>query len=187
MVSNINLTSPEATEKKSLTGKPALIFSSLLLVAIFAILFGLVFLKSRYVVQGQETDTKITQEQEKIKGPIFADVLDFQGRLNLLDKAIDDHGYWDTLLKKMGSYVIPEVRFENLSGTRDLSGGGLIDIKGTTANLDSLSRELILLKSFPDADSLEFKGASETSGQGEGQSGISFNASLKIKKSAFQK
>jgi hypothetical protein len=187
MTSNINLTSPETIEKKSFTGKPALIFSSLLLVAMFVLLFALIFLKSRYVVQGKEIETEITQEQEKIKGPIFADVLDFQGKLNLLDKAIDDHGYWDTLLKKMGSYVIPEVRFENLSGERDSSGGGLIDIKGAATNLDALSRELILLKSFPDADSLEFKGASEKSGQSEGQSGVSFDASLKIKKSAFQK
>jgi len=187
MTSNINLTSSETIEKKSITGKPALVFSALLLAAVFVSLFVIIFLKSRYVVQGQEIETEMTQEQAKIKGPIFADVLDFQERLGLLDKAVDDHGYWDSLLKKMGGYVIPEVRFEKLSGKRDLSGGGSISVQGLATNLDTLSRELILLKSFPEADSLEFKGASEKSGQGDGQSGISFEASLKIKKSAFQK
>lgn len=188
MVTNINLSSPEVVEKRSLTGKSALILSLVLLVFVVAAYAAVIFLKGKYESQEKEISAAITEKQGEMKGSAFSDAIDFQGRLNLLDKVVDDHSYWDSFFVKMGSYIIPEVRLDKFSGKKDGVGGGLVEISGTAASMDALSRELILLKSFPGADSFEFKQAGEKIGQTAGQqSGISFNASLKMNKSSFQK
>lgn len=187
MVTNINLSSPEETEKKSFSGKSALVLSAAILFALVASLLVLNFLKGKYTADGQSITMQITQEQNKINEGGLVDVLDFEGRLNLLEKVADGHGYWDNLLKKMGAYVLPEVKLTKFSGARDADGSGRIELSGTAANLDALSRELLLLKSFPDLVSLEFKDATEGAGQSGQPAGVSFNASLKISQSAFQK
>lgn len=187
MVTNINLSSPEAAEKKSFTGKSTLILSVLLVLVVFAVFLALVFTKNRYVSQEKNVLAEISREQSKVNGTEFSEMLDFQSRLNLLDRAVADHPYWDNLLVKMGSYVIPEVRFEKFSANINSDGAASVEISGLAANLDALSRELILLKDFPGLDSLEFKNAGN-SPQTEGQTGgIFFEANLKINKSAFQK
>jgi hypothetical protein len=184
MVTNINLSSPDIVEKRSLTGKSALILSIVLLVIVAVAYATALFLKGRYDNQEKEIDASIIEKQSEMKGTAFSDALDFQERLNLLDKVVDDHLYWDGLLVKMGSYIIPEVRLDKFSGKKDGTGGGLVEISGTAANLDALARELILLKSFPGVDSFEFKQAGQGTGQ---QGGMSFSASLKMNKSSFQK
>ncbi len=183
MATNINFSSPEVMEGRSFSGKSALIIAVALLAFVTLTYAGLIFMGSRYAAQQKEVEAEIIQEQNKAKGPEFTDALDFQDRLNLLEKTIGDHSYWDGLLVKMGSYVIPEVRLESFSGKTDPLGGGEIEISGVANSLDALSRELILLKDFPGLDSLEFKGASERTEQG----GISFSASLKVNNSVFQK
>lgn len=188
MVTNINLSSPEVAEKRSLTGKSALILSVVLLAVVAAAYATIIFLKSRYESQEKKVSAAIAEKQGEMKGSSFSDALDFQERLNLLDKVVDDHSYWDGLFVKMGSYIIPEVRLDKFSGKKDGAGGGIVEISGIATSMDALSRELILLKSFPGVDSFEFKQAGEKIGQGtDQQSGISFVASLKINKSSFQK
>lgn len=188
MVTNINLSSPEVAEKKSLTGKSALILSLILFLFVAATYAAVVFLKGRYDNQEKEISAAIAEKQGEMKGTAFSGAIDFQERLNLLEKVVDDHPYWDGLLVKMGSYIIPEVRLDKFSGKKDGAGGGLVEISGTAASLDALSRELILLKSFPGLDSFEFKQAGEKTGQGtDQQGGISFVASLKISRASFQK
>jgi len=188
MVTNINLSSPEVAEKRSLTGKSALILSVALLVLVAAAYAAVLFLKGKYENQEKEIDAAIIEKQSEIRGASFSDALDFQERLNLLEKVVDDHSYWDGLFVKMGSYVIPEVRLNKFSGTKDEAGGGTVEISGIAARMDALSRELILLKSFPGVDSFEFKKAGEKIGQGtDQQNGIVFDASLKMNKSSFQK
>jgi Tfp pilus assembly protein PilN len=188
MVTNINLSSPEVVEKRSLTGKSALTLSVVLLVIVAAAYAAVFFLKGKYENQEKEIDAAIIEKQSEIQGPAFSGALDFQERLNLLDKVVDDHSYWDGLFVKMGSYIIPEVRLDKFSGTKDGMGGGLIEISGIATSMDALSRELILLKSFPGVDSFEFKQAGEKISQASDQlSGISFEASLKMNKSSFLK
>lgn len=187
MASNMDFSSPEVAEKKSLTGKSALIFSALLLVIVFAIFLVLTFLKSKYSADDKAISGQISAEQSKIGGVTFADIVDFQTRLDSAGKIIDDHAYWDSMAKRMSSYVIPEVKLTNFSGKKDLTGAGTIDISGIASNLDALSRELILLKGFPNLDSLEFKNAGESQGQTGQPGGVKFDASLKMNKSAFQK
>ena len=167
-----------------MTGKAALILSFVLLVLVATAYAAVIFLKGRYASQGKAIDAAIVEKKSEISGTAFSDVIDFQEKLNLLDKVVDDHSYWDGLLVKMGSYIIPEVRLDKLSGKKDGAGGGLVEISGAATSLDALARELILLKSFPGLDSFEFKQAGQGTGQ---QGGISFSASLKMNKSSFQK
>jgi len=187
MTTNINFSSPQEAEKESFSGKPVLILSVGVLAAIVASLLVLNFLGKKYAADNQGIASQITLEQNKINEEGLADVLDFEGRLNLLERVADGHGYWDGLLKKMGAYLLPEVKLTKFSGTRNADGSGLIELSGTAVNLDALSRELILLKSFPDLASLEFKEAGESAGQNGQPGGISFDASLKVDESAFQK
>ena len=187
MVTNINLSSPEVAEKKPLTGKSALIFSALLLVFVFAASVVLFFFKAKYAADDVSVSGQITQEQGNINGAAYSDIVDFQGRLDSAGKAIDDHAYWDSMIKRMSSYIIPEVKLTKFSGKKDLTGAGTIEISGLAPNLDAVSRELIVLKDFPDLDSLEFKNAGENQGQNGQQGGTNFDASLKLNKTAFQK
>jgi len=187
MVTNINLSSPEVANKRSLTGKSTLISSVVLIVIVVAVYVTIFFLKGKYEKQEKEIDMAIEEKQKEIQGPDFTGALDFQERLNLLDKVVDDHAYWDGLFMKISSYIIPEVRLDKFSGKKDGMGGGLVEISGNAASMDALSRELILLKSFSGVDSLEFKQAVEkTSQETDQQSGISFDASLKMNKSSFE-
>ena len=133
-----------------------------LLVVVFAVYGVLFFLKSRYSLAGSnDFATDIPGAEQKQRSGVCRH-FDFQERLNLADKAIDDHAYWDSLLKRMSAYVIPEVKLTKFSGEKDQSGAGTVEISGTAPNLDAISRELILLKDFPNLDSLEFKNAGET-------------------------
>ena len=187
MVTNIDLSSPEVAEKRSITGKSALIFSVLLLVFVLAAYLVVFFLKSKYSASDKAISDEISQEQNKANGATFSDIIDFQGRLDSAGKIIDDHAYWDSMAKRMSGYVIPEVKLTKFAGKKDSTGAGTIDISGIASSLDALSRELILLKDFPNLDSLEFKNAGESQGQTGQPSGINFDASLKLDKSAFQK
>lgn len=187
MVTNINLTSPEISEKKSFSGKAVLISSFVILAVVITIYGALSFLNSRYAAEEIKLAGEISQEEGMISGTKFADIFDFHDRLNLADKVIDDHAYWDNLLKRMSAYVIPEVRLSKFSGQKDGSGGGTIEITGTAPSLDVISRELILLKDFPNLDSLEFKNAGQGTGSGGQPGELTFVASLKINKAAFQK
>jgi len=187
MATNINLSSPEVAEKRSFSGKSALIFSVLLLAVILAAYLAVSFLKSKYSASDKAISDQISQEQSKANGTTFTDIVDFQGRLDSAGKIIDDHAYWDSMVKRMSGYIIPEVKLTKFSGKKDSTGAGTVDISGIASNLDALSRELILLKDFPNLDSLEFKSAGESQGQIGQQGGVQFDASLKINKSAFQK
>lgn len=187
MTTNINLSSSEVVEKKSLSGKSALIFSVLLIVFVLAAYLAISFLKSKYSASDKAISDQISQEQSKINGATFADIVDFQGRLDAAGKIIDDHAYWDSMVKRMSSYIIPEVKLTKFSGKKDSTGTGTVDISGIASSLDALSRELILLKNFPNLDSLEFKNAGAGQSQSGQSSGINFDASLKMNKSAFQK
>lgn len=183
MTTNINLSSTESSEKKPATGKLALVLSLALLLVAFSVLFALVFFKSRYNGQIMQTENEIAQEQSKLKDASYADMMNFQEGLNLLDEVIGDHAYWDRLLVNIAPYVIGEVRFESFSGKINSEGGAVVEVKGTAASLEALSRELILLKNFPGLDSLEFK---ETSAN-ISQSGVQFGMDLKVNKKAFEK
>jgi len=185
MATNINLSSSEEIEKKSMTGKTALVASALILVIVFGAQGAIMFLKSQTAGRQQTVESEITAEQAKLRNPDYSDMTDFQARLDLADKAVVDHGYWNNLLVKMSPYLIPEVRLTRFSGKMEAGGDAAVEIGGVAASLDALSRELLLLKTFPELNSLEFKGA--TAVAEEGRSGINFNASLKIKKSALNK
>lgn len=189
MVTNINLSSAEfsESEKRTFTGKSALIISLVLLAIVFLAFSIFSFLKARYISQNKEVLDQISQEEGKIRGTMFTDLLSFQEKLNLLDKVMDDHSYWDNLLRKMSGYFISEVRLTKFSGKKDASGAGIIEINGIASNLDTLSRELILLKGFPEINSLEFKNASENIGQADQSGGVMFEITLRVGKSAFQK
>ena len=159
----------------------------MLLVVVLVAYLAVFFLKSKYSAEDKAITDQISQEQSKINGATFADIVDFQGRLDSAGKVIDDHAYWDSMVKRMSNYIIPEVKLTKFSGKKDSTGAGTIEISGIASSLDALSRELILLKDFPNLDSLEFKNAGESQGQAGQSSGIKFDASLKMNKSAFQK
>jgi hypothetical protein len=187
MATNINLSSPEEDEKKTISGKSALIFSAFLLVFVLAVLSVVFFLKAKYAADDRAISDEISQEQNKVNGSTFSDIVDFQGRLDSAGKIIDDHAYWDSMAKRLSNYIIPEVKLTKFSGKKDPTGSKTIDIIGIASSLDALSRELILLKDFPNLDSLEFKNAGTSQGQTDQAGGITFNASLKLNKAAFQK
>lgn len=187
MSTNINLVSPEDEKKIHLSGKPILAVSGLILIVVFAVLGAVTFLKNKYLADGTEVSAQITQQQSLLNGGKYAEVADFQSRLSLIEKIIEDHTYWDSFLKEMSKYVIPDTKLTSFSGEVDSEKIVVVDIEGTATNLDTASRELILLKNFPDATSMEFKKVGSEEAQAEGQNGISFDASLKIEKQAFQK
>lgn len=184
MVTNINLAAPEAENKTPFTGKSTLALS-IALVLLTLLVFGAVsYLKSRYSAQVRQTESDITKEKSKMSGTTYSDLFDFQERLTLLDGVLGSHGYWDSFLKNFSQYIIPDVRLTSLSFDEK---DKMLNLKGVTSNFEVLSRQIILLKSYPGADSMEFKNASESMDSGGGQSGVNFELNIKTNPSVFKK
>lgn len=183
MTTNINLATPENETKKILSGKTSLILSLLLLFVAIGIYAGVSFLSSRYLSKNSQVESQINVENAKISGPEYAEITDFQERLDLIGKILGDHVYFENYIKNFSKYVLPETRLTLFDWK---SGKNEINLSGVTANFDALSKELILLKNSPLIQSVEFKSASESSGS-EGQSGITFELAASAKKETLNK
>ncbi|OGI27597.1 MAG: hypothetical protein A2359_04715 [Candidatus Moranbacteria bacterium RIFOXYB1_FULL_43_19] len=181
MATNINLATPENETKKILSGKTSLILSLLLLFLAIGIYAGVSFLSSRYLSQNSQVESQINAEKAKISGPEYAEITDFQERLDLIDKILGDQVYFENYIKNLSKYVLPETRLTLFGWKGSVNE---ITLSGITANFDALSKELILLKNSPLIQSIEFKSASESSGN-EGQSGIKFELTASAKKDAL--
>lgn len=184
MVTNINLVSPEEKDKPKLSGGVSLALSISLLVITVGVYFALGQISNAYQREKSNLENQIQEEKAKISGPNFSDVTDFQGKLNLLEKIIAEHVYLEDFLKNLSKFVLPEVRFTELQW--DYSGDNL-SIKGIAPNFDSLSREIILLKSCPFIKSIEFKNAVQSVAMGTGQAGVQFEVKAGIKKEIYNK
>jgi len=183
MVTNINLAAPESEKKINLSGKASLVLSVLLLIATVGIYAGVSFLASRYLNEKEQIENQIQMMSAKISGPEYAEMADFHEKLDLAGKILEDHIYFDSYIKNFSKYILPEVRLTKFDWKGE---GNEIAISGTTANFDTLSRELILLKNSPIVQSVDFDSATESSGA-EGQSGVTFSLTAKIKKEALNK
>ncbi len=75
------------------------------------------------------------------------------------------------------------MRLTNFEWKRE---GSEVNVSGIATNFDALSKELILLKNSPIIQAVEFKNATESSGS-EGQGGVKFDLTAKIKKEAINK
>ena len=183
MVTNINLASPESEKKIVFSGKVSLILSLTLLFLAIGIYAAVSFISSRYKSENIKIETQIRTENAKISGPEYAEMADFQEKLNLIEKVLEDHVYFESCLKNFSKYVLPEVRLSKFDWK---SGGNQVAVSGIAPNFDVLSRELILLKNSPLVQSVEFKSATESLNS-QGQSGINFELSANIKKEALNK
>jgi Tfp pilus assembly protein PilN len=184
MVTNINLAAPENEKKTMLTGKAALVLS-ILLVLLTLFVFGAVsYFKNSYSVQAAQAESDINKEKAIMSGKTYSELFDFQERLTLLDGVLGNHSYWDSFLKNFSQYIIPDV---HLTGLTFNDKDKTLNIKGIASNFEVLSREIILLKSYPGADSIEFKNASESTQSGDGQSGVSFELNIKTNPSVLKK
>jgi Tfp pilus assembly protein PilN len=179
MVTNINFTTPEDKEKIGFSGKISLILSGLLLVLALGIYAVISLFSASYAKQEKETESQIQSENAKIAGAEFTESADFQQRLNLLDKVLEDHFSFDSQLKNFSKYILPEVRLTDFSWEE---GENKIVFSGTAPNFDVLSRQLILLKNAPIVQSVEFK-KTDQSASTEEQKGmlVSFGISVRLK------
>jgi Tfp pilus assembly protein PilN len=184
MVTNINLVAPESERKISLTGKTSLVLSVSLVVLIVLAYFGLSIASKQYAAKKNEITLQVQQEKARIQGSEYAEIADFQQRLDLLDKIITEHPYADSFLRNFSKYILPEVKLSSFDWKSD---GAKVSIKGTAPNFDVLSRQMILLKSAPFVQSVEFKNATESSGSEGAQAGVSFGAEFIASKNAFDK
>jgi Tfp pilus assembly protein PilN len=183
MVTNINLASPESEKKVVFSGKVSLILSLVLLFLAVGIYAAVSFISNRYKSENAQIENQIQTENAKISGPEYAEMADFQEKLNLIEKVLEDHVYFENYIKNFSKYVLPEVRLSKFDWKNE---GSEVAVSGIAPNFDTLSKELILLKNSPLIQSVEFKSAAESSNS-EGQSGINFELSANIKKEALNK
>lgn len=183
MVTNINLAAPDTEKKSPLTGKSALSLAILLVIVVFGAYGVILYFKNSYSKQNQEIEKAIGEEKNKMAGENYANLYDFQERLILLDGVIGDHPKWDVFLKDFSRYLIPEVYLTSLA--YDEKEGNL-DIQGFASGFEALSREMILLKSYPGAGSVEFKKSSERAASENSQGGVEFEIGIKVNDSVFK-
>jgi hypothetical protein len=184
MATNINLVVQETENKTLLTGKSALVLSIVLVLVTLLAYGAVLFFKGRYVAQAALLDNSIAQERLTMSGPAYTDLFDFQERLTLLNGVLDNHGYWDSFLRDFSKYIIPDVHLTNLSFDE---GSGTLKLQGVALNMEVLSREAILLKDYPGAESVEFNSAVESAGGADGESGVIFMLDIKTNPSVFKK
>jgi Tfp pilus assembly protein PilN len=182
MVTNINLASPESESKPKLTGKTTLVLSISLLVVTVVVYLALNFVSTRYAGQKTKIENQIAQETAKIGGAEFSDIADFQVRLDTLKKITDEHVRLDLFLRDFSKFVLPEVRVGSLAWEYEKNS---LSVSGSTPNFDVLTREIILLKSSPLVQSVEFNGGD--AGSEAGQNNVTFSLSIKIAKEKYNK
>ncbi len=184
MVTNINLVSPEVENKNKLSGKTALVSSVLLLVMVTGTYIALRSVRSHYSRQEKDLSQQVEQTHSEIAGPNYEALADFQQRLILLGKIMDNHVYFESYLRNFSKYVLPEVRLLAFSWEGQ---GNKIEIKGIAPNFDVLSKELILLRGNDSIQSVELKSAKEVTATGTQQGGLNFDLAVTAKKDAFKK
>jgi hypothetical protein len=184
MVTNINLVAPETGNKPAISGKSALMLS-ILLVFIVSLAYGAFFyFKNSYAAQNKELQKSIEGEKKKLNGDNYFNLFDFQERLVMLDKIVADHSYWDSFLKDFSRYIIPEVTLTKITYNEK---EGILTITGYATNYESLSRELILLRSYPGAKSIDFRNSSEESETSKSPGGVSLKVEMTLDKSVLRK
>ncbi len=195
MVTKINLSSGEVEKKKTFSGKTALILSGVLLILVGTVYGALVLAKNKYNSDGKQIMDELSAEKAKMGSPEYAGVVDFQERLSLLDQIIDDHIYWEIFLKKLSMYVVSGAYLKNVSGGGE---GGEIKVSGAAVDFETVAKELMLLKTFPNASAVKVESVGEgsDSGEEEGEAGsegeggrkeVGFEVKLKVSKDAFRK
>lgn len=184
MVTNINLVSPEGERRNNFSGRLSLILSLVLLVLVGGAYLFIRVMASNYNQKQTELSQEILLEKEKIAGPEYEALADFQQRINFLDKIIDDHIVFDFYLRSLSKYVLPEVRLSNFGWSYE---GDTVNMAGTAPNFDVLSKELILLRNCPFVQSLSFKNANETLGTESSPGGVSFSLTLALNKNMLKK
>jgi len=183
MVTNINLVAPEEEKKTALSGKTTIVLSFSLLLAVLAVWLVLAQISRGYQSQQISTENQIQQEKNKISGQDYAALADFQERVDLLNRIIPDHSYFDVYLRNFSQYLLPGVSLINFKWD---SSGDKVTLQGTSPSFDSLSKALILLKKYPNLASVELKNASEALSQ-NGSVGISFEIDAVVNKTAYNK
>lgn len=177
MVSNINLAGTEFEKKPSLSGKSSLVISVALLVLAVVIYAFLSIYNNSLSSRKNNLESQIQQEKMKTQGPAYVKLADFQERLMLIKKIIGGYSYPEPYLRNFSQFVSPEVHLTSFSWKND---GQTMTISGIAPNFDSLSKEVILLKTDPEIDSLEFKQANEAAGAANSIPGVQFGIDAKL-------
>jgi len=183
MVTNINLVAPEEEKKTALSGRTTMALSFSLLLAVLAIWLILAQISRAYQSQQTSIENQIQQEKNKISGQDYAVLADFQQKVNLLNRIIPDHSYFDVYLRNFSQYLLPEVSLVSLKWD---SSGDKVTLQGSAPSFDALSKAMILLKKYPNLASIELKNASEAPAQ-NGSVGISFEINAVVNKTAYDK
>lgn len=183
MVTNINLVAPESEKKSVLTGKTALLTSIVFLILTIGAYGVLSYIGNSYSKQKKQIESEIAAGRAKISGTAYTSLADFQERLALLGQVADEHVFMDLFLKNFSRYIIPEVVLKEIAFG---SSGNDLSIRGSATSFETLAREMILLKSFPGADSVQFKSGSEKTEVTTGQNGVSFEINLKLNNTALK-
>ncbi len=182
MATNINLIAPESRSKTAFSGKFSIILSMVIVVLALGAYGVIIFLSAKYASADRTAQAGIQSERDKMSGPAFAAVADFQNRLDILDKVIGDHYQWNVFLKSFSKYVLPEVRLKSLAWDEK---DDKLNVKGVAPNFDALSREIILLQKFTGAGTVEFKQAGEGTSAEVSQGGINFELNVKVNRDSL--
>jgi hypothetical protein len=179
MVTNIDLSSEEqAPSDHKFGGKSALFISAGLIVAAILAQFALDYLKNDYTNKERQAQSELASKKVALTGTAYADLVDFQERLKFLDNTVSGRTDWDKFLKEFSQYVAPEVKLNNLSydpKNKEFS------MDAVAPNIDTVAKEVVLLKKFPQTDSIEFGGATESVDSTDSSKKTSFNVKIKLK------
>lgn len=182
MVTNINLSSPEDEKKPALTGKATLVVSGVLLVVAISTYGFFAIAQDKNTKEAEQIKSEIEQKKKDLSDSDYAEVADFQERLNLLDKTLSSRFSWSGFILELSKFVLPEVRLDSFSPEE---GKDDLPIKGKASSYENVVREINLLKKVSGVESVELKDvydARSTEGQ---QAGVAFSAVIKLNKKAF--
>ncbi|MFA5872131.1 MAG: hypothetical protein WC858_05450 [Parcubacteria group bacterium] len=182
MVTNIDLTAGDDVSSEHKFGSKSTLFLAVgLIVVVVLAQLGLNYFKNSYVNKQQQAQATLVSKKAAVSGAAYADLVDFQERLEFLDSASNSRTDWDVFLKEFSQYVIPEVKLNDL--TYDPKADEL-SFSATAPDINTAAREIVLLKKFPQTDSIEFSGASEELNNADGTKKTAFSVKIKLKASS---
>lgn len=149
-------------EKYDSFGK-GMYFTVGVLIFIVAIWVGLVFYEKKLVGSIVTIQGAINENRQYFSGNDLNDVADFQYRLDLISKNLDEQIYPSDMLRSLESVILPAVVLSQYEFDAKTSS---VAIKGSADSFRSVVQQMVLMKRLPNFQSLSVKNVSHANSGG---------------------
>lgn len=159
-------------------GRGILIIGLVFILIVGGLYIALFSYKEALQAQLREVDNNVRELKKQQRTGFVKEVVDLQGRLEVLGLLKQEHLYWSQILALLERLTLPNVQFKNFNSE---IGKKEINMEGLTTNYTNLARQLIV---FEDSDLIEKVKAGSMR---LGEDGLNFSIVISLNEAAWKK